>query len=133
MLQGKIESKPTNSHIRSENPSGRIDTHQCTVVDRLTGSDASNLVVLSWTIETSATEETDRHFEAERTFIAEVAEWLNSHIQDKTIKQLILIAPPKALVTLRNTSCPSRATVIAEITKDLVKLPIPEIEKHLVA
>lgn len=44
----------------------------------------------------------------------------------------MLIAPPKALGTLREHLLPfARATVLAEIAKDFVKLPIPEIEMHL--
>jgi protein required for attachment to host cells len=96
------------------------------------GSDRPGRVYQSQGTARSAMEETDWHSEAERTFLAKVAEWLNSHVQDRTIRQLMLIAPPKALATLREHLLPStRVTVIAEIAKDLVKLPIPEIEKHL--
>lgn len=98
------------------------------------GSDRPGRVCQSQGTARSAMEETDRHSEAERTFLAKVAEWLNSHVQDNTIRQIMLIAPPKALGTLREHLLPfARATVIAEIAKDLVKLPIPEIEKHLAA
>jgi protein required for attachment to host cells len=98
------------------------------------GSDRPGRVYQSQGTARSAMEEKDRHSEAERTFLAKLAEWLNSHVQDNTIKQLMLIAPPKALGILRGHLLPlARARIVAEIAKDLVKLPIPEIEKHLAA
>jgi protein required for attachment to host cells len=47
-------------------------------------------------------------------------------------KSLILVAPPRALGVLRQTySHNLRAAVRAEIDKDLVRLPVHEIEEHL--
>jgi protein required for attachment to host cells len=46
--------------------------------------------------------------------------------------KLVLVAPPKALGILRKHLAPAtRAVVIGEVAKDLVKFPIPEIEKYL--
>ncbi|MEK1891289.1 MAG: host attachment family protein [Phyllobacterium sp.] len=98
------------------------------------GSDRQGRTYKSQGAARSAVEETDWHSEAERSFLAKVADWLNSGVQDHSIRQVVLIAPPKALGILRDHLLPStRATVIAEIAKDLVKMPIPEIEKHLAA
>lgn len=52
------------------------------------GSDRPGRVYQSQGTARSAMEETDRHSEAERIFRAKVAEWLNSHVRDNTIKQL---------------------------------------------
>lgn len=98
------------------------------------GKDRPGRVYQSQGTARSAIEETDRHSEAEQVFLAKVAEWLNAHVQDNMIKKLMVIAPPKALGTLREHLLPStRVAIIAEIAKDLVKLPILEIEKHLAA
>ena len=49
-------------------------------------------------------------------------------------KSIILVAPPRALGMIRPAySHALRAAVRAEVDKDLVKLPIHEIEKHLTA
>ena len=49
-------------------------------------------------------------------------------------KSIIVVAPPRALGMIRPAySHALRAAVRAEVHKDLVKLPIHEIEKHLTA
>jgi protein required for attachment to host cells len=51
---------------------------------------------------------------------------------EREAKSLILVAPPRALGVLRQAlSTPLRSAVRGEIDKDLVKLPVYEIEKHL--
>ena len=48
------------------------------------------------------------------------------------VKSLVIVAPPRALGVLRQAySHNLRAAVQAEIDKDLVRLPVHEIEKHL--
>jgi protein required for attachment to host cells len=42
------------------------------------------------------------------------------------------VAPPRALGLIRNAYTPAlRAAVKAEIDKDLVRMPVHQIEKHL--
>ena len=49
-------------------------------------------------------------------------------------KSLIIVAPPRALGVLRQSySHELRNALRAEIDKDLVKMPVHEIEKHLAA
>jgi protein required for attachment to host cells len=49
-------------------------------------------------------------------------------------KSIIMVAPPRALGVLRPAySHALKAAVRTELDKDLVKLPIYEIEKHLTA
>ncbi|MEK1889755.1 MAG: host attachment family protein [Phyllobacterium sp.] len=108
-----------------------FETHAPT---REQGSERPGRVYQSQGAARSAVQQTDRHSKAERTFLAEVAGWLNGHVQNHTIERVVLIAPPRALGTLREYLIPStRALIIAEIAKDPVKLPIPEIEKYLAA
>ncbi len=109
-------------------------TLQADTPTRELGTDRPGRVYQSQGAARSATEDTDWHSQAERDFLVNVAEWLNAHVQDNTIKKLVVIAPPKALGILRENLLPAtRTVIIAQIAKDLVKLPIPDIEKHLAA
>ena len=137
-LEGKKGFWISGNHRRAQNLSPsqecsrRPVTFEVHPPTREQGSDRPGRVYQSQGTARSAMEETDRHSEAERIFLAKVAERLNSHVRDNTIKQLMLIAPPKALGTLREHLLPfARATVLLDIANDFVKLPIPEIEKHL--
>ena len=80
----------------------------------------------------SAIEEADWHLQAEQTFLQDIAQQLDASVRDLLIDKLVLVAPPKALGILRRHLAPTtRAVVIGEVAKDLVKFPIPEIEKYL--
>jgi protein required for attachment to host cells len=47
-------------------------------------------------------------------------------------KALIVVAPPRTLAELRNAFHPDvKVCIVAEINRDLTKLPIGEIERHL--
>lgn len=80
----------------------------------------------------SAVANTDWHeFEKER-FAHEVAGILRKAALEKRFKQLVLIAPPKALGNLRdNLDKETRDLVIGELDKDLTNHEVGEIEKHL--
>jgi protein required for attachment to host cells len=80
----------------------------------------------------SAMEETDWHEQAERRFMTDLARRLDAAIQAGKTDALILVAPPRALGMLRQASTQTmRRAIRGEINKDLVKLPVPEIERHL--
>lgn len=82
----------------------------------------------------SAMEETDFHEQAEGDFLKSIAEMLNERVYSKAIERYILIAPPKALGILRPSLDPGAiGAMSAEVQKDLVKMPVADIEKHLVA
>ncbi len=54
--------------------------------------------------------------------------------QAKDAHRIVLIAPPKALGTLRPAlSVETQAAISAELAKDYTNLPIDEIERHLAA
>ncbi|MGH6727801.1 MAG: host attachment protein [Pseudolabrys sp.] len=80
----------------------------------------------------SAVEQTDWHDQAERAFLIELAHKLDAAVAAGKAKSIILAASPRALGMIRPAySHALRAAVRAEVDKDLVKLPVHEIEKHL--
>jgi protein required for attachment to host cells len=82
----------------------------------------------------SAVEQTDWHVQEETRFLQKLAGHLEAAVNAGDVKSLIVVAPPRALGVLRQAySHNLRAAVRAEIDKDLVKLPVHEIEKHLAA
>jgi protein required for attachment to host cells len=82
----------------------------------------------------SAMEQTDWHTQEEDRFLRKLADGLNAAVNAGTAKSLIVIAPPRALGVLRQAYSQNlKAALRAEIDKDLVKLPLHEIERHLAA
>jgi protein required for attachment to host cells len=82
----------------------------------------------------SAVAQTDWHDQAEQTFLTELAQRLDAAVKSHQVKSMILVAPPRALGMIRSIySQALRGAVRAEVDKDLVKLPVHEIEKHLTA
>ena len=80
----------------------------------------------------SAMKQTDWHLQAEQRFLQRLAVHLDAAINAGQTKSLIVVAPPRALGVLRQAySHNLRAALRAEIDKDLVKLPVYQIEKHL--
>ena len=84
--------------------------------------------------ERSADEQTDWHLQAEAAFLERVMKRLDQAVAAGRMKSLIVVAPPRALgIIRRHYSHALRAALQAEIDKDLVKMPVYEIEKHLAA
>ncbi|ANK85004.1 MULTISPECIES: baeRF12 domain-containing protein [Rhizobium] len=82
----------------------------------------------------SAVEETSWQEQAEAQFLKHVAERMDELTQAKDARRIVLIAPPKALGTLRPAlSAETQAAISAELAKDYTNLPIDEIERHLAA
>jgi protein required for attachment to host cells len=82
----------------------------------------------------SSVSQTDWHDQEEQTFLAELVKKLDAAVEQHKIKSLIVVAPPRALGVIRSLySTALRAAVRAELDKDLVKMPLHEIEKHLTA
>jgi protein required for attachment to host cells len=82
----------------------------------------------------SAVEQTDWYDEAERTFLRTLATRLDTEIAQRSHGPLIVVAAPRALGMLRDAYSPAvRKAVAAEVAKDMVKMPIHEIEKALAA
>lgn len=81
----------------------------------------------------SAVEITDLHALAEAEFLRGLAGRLSELVQGGA-GRILIVAPPKALGTLREAlSAQVKAVVDGEMAKDLVKMPIDEIERHIAA
>jgi protein required for attachment to host cells len=81
----------------------------------------------------SAVEQTDWHAQEEEKFLRKLADHLDVAVKAGQAKSLFMVAPPRALGILRQAySHNLRSALRAEIDKDFVKLPVHEIEKHLV-
>ena len=98
------------------------------------GSDAPGRAFASVGSARAAMDETDWHEQSERRFLEKLAARLDAAVQSGETKSLVIAAPPRALGTLRQAySQGLRNALTAEIDKDLVKMPVHEIEKHLAA
>ena len=96
------------------------------------GTDAPGRSINSVDARRSAMEQTDWHQQAEERFLQKLAGHLDAAVNSGQAKSLIVVAPPRALGVLRQAySHNLRAALRAEIDKDLVKLPLYQIEKHL--
>jgi protein required for attachment to host cells len=82
----------------------------------------------------SAMEQVDWHELEEQRFLQKLLDYLNAAVHAGQIKSLLIVAPPRALGVLRQSySHELRKALRGEIDKDLVKMPVHEIEKHLAA
>ena len=98
------------------------------------GTDAPGRSINSVGARRSAMEQTDYHEQAEQRFLADLSKRLDAAVMGGEAKSLVLVAPPRALGVIRQTSTPNlRKAVRAEIDKDFVKMPVHEIERHLAA
>jgi protein required for attachment to host cells len=80
----------------------------------------------------SSVEQTDWHDQSERLFLVQLANHLDGAIVAGKTKSLIMVAPPRALGMIRPAySHALKGAVRAEVDRDLVKMPVHEIEKHL--
>jgi protein required for attachment to host cells len=96
------------------------------------GTDAPGRTINSIGGQRSAMDQTDWHDQEEQRFLHSLLGRLDAALNQGQTKSLIVVAPPRALGVLRpGYSHALRAAVRHEIDKDLVKLPVPEIERHL--
>ncbi len=97
------------------------------------GTDAPGRSIQSVGSARSAMEQTDWHEQAERAFLSELVTRLDAAVSAGDVKSIVIVAPPRALGVLRQgyTAALKRA-LRDEIHKDFVKMPVHEIEKHLV-
>ena len=126
--------------LRNDGDAGLVNL---TVVDHLSqpdeatrdlGSDQPGRVHQSQGAGRSAMEDTDWHEQAEADFLKDVARKVEQLVNTHEIKAMMLVAPPRALGILRSELSGLPAGVLrAEVDKDLVKLTVSEIEKHLAA
>jgi protein required for attachment to host cells len=101
---------------------------------RAQGTDSPGRVHASMGHARSSVEQTDWHDEAERSFLKGVADRLDIAIMSGETTTLNVVAAPRALGMIRHAYSPAvRKALKVELDRDLVKLPVHEIEKHLLA
>ena len=99
---------------------------------RLQGSDQPGRAFSSIDGRRGAMEQADWHELEEQKFARDVAVALQKIVRERKIKALVVAAPPKTLAELRQAfGSDVKKCILAEIDKDLTKLPVYEIEKHL--
>jgi protein required for attachment to host cells len=97
------------------------------------GTDALGRVRPSTGTAESSVEQTDWHNASEREFLKRLAQELEQAVPSGSVNRLIVVAPSRALGSLRRAYSPTlRATIASEISKDLVKAPIWEIERQII-
>jgi protein required for attachment to host cells len=80
----------------------------------------------------SAVTQTDWHDEAERAFLKSLAARLHRAVTTGETRALTIVASPRALGMIRENYTPAvRSALDREVAKDLVKMPIHEIESFL--
>ena len=98
------------------------------------GTDSPGSVHQSMGGARSSVEQTDWHDEAERAFLKTLAERLNLAVTSGETTALTMVASPRALGMIRaDYSAAVRKAIHGELHKDLVKMPVHEIEKQLLA
>ncbi len=101
---------------------------------RAQGSDAPGSVRQSTGSARSSVEQTDWHDQAERAFLKALADRLNIAVTTGETTALTIVASPRALGMIRpDFSDAVRKAIHGEVAKDLVNMPIDEIEKQLLS
>jgi protein required for attachment to host cells len=81
----------------------------------------------------SAIEPTDWHDLEEHRFVERVSKALERLTRERKAPALALVAPPRTLADLRAALASDvKEKVVLEINKDLTRMPVWEIEKHVV-
>jgi len=79
-------------------------------------------------------EEVDFHQQEENRFAADMAAMLKARALSNDYESLVVVAPPRTLGELRRHYHKEvEKRLVAEVPKDLVNVPVPEIEKILQA
>ena len=127
ILENMGDAKFPNLRLRETHEQSDSPTH-------LQGTDNPGRVHASVGKSRSSVEQTDWHDLAERAFLRDLAARLDAAIVAKQTKHLFVVAPPRALGMLREAYTPQvRKALQGEIDKDLIGIPIHEIEKRLFA
>jgi protein required for attachment to host cells len=98
------------------------------------GSDAPGRVHQSMGGARSSIEQTDWHDESERAFLKALADRLDVAVTTGETRALTMVASPRALGMIRSDySVAVRKALQGELGKDLVRMPVHEIEKQLLS
>ena len=127
ILENRGDRLFPNLHTREVHEQPNPSTHA-------QGSDAPGRVHQSNGGGRSSVEQTDWHDESERSFLKALAERLDLAITSGETSAVTMVASPRALGMIRSDySAAVRKALHGEIAKDLVKMPVHEIEKQLLA
>jgi protein required for attachment to host cells len=81
----------------------------------------------------SAVGQTDWHDQAEAKFLKDLTGKIHLAVHGGETRELVIVAPSRALGMIRKNYTPAiKEALREEIDKDLVKMPVDQIEKHLV-
>jgi protein required for attachment to host cells len=98
------------------------------------GSDTPGRVHQSMGSARSSVEQTDWHDASERSFLKTLADRLDVAVTAGETTAVTMVASPRALGMIRSDySVAVRKALHGEVAKDLVKMPVHEIEKQLLA
>lgn len=98
------------------------------------GTDRPGRVHESAGVSRSAVEQTDWQEQAENDFLKEIGQHLDQAVRKGEAHTLIVVAAPRALGILRGTySHGVKEALATEIAKDMVNMPVYQIEKQLTA
>lgn len=96
------------------------------------GADRPGRVQESATTARSAVGQTDWHDQAEQDFLKTLAGHLGKALEKGEVKSMIIVAAPRALGMIRpHYSQALKDAISAEIDKDMVNMPVYEIEKQI--
>ena len=127
ILENRGDRMFPNLHTREVHEQPDLSTHA-------QGSDAPGRVHQSMGGARSSVEQTDWHDESERSFLKTLAERLDVAVTTGETSAVTVVASPRALGMIRaDYSVAVRKALQGEIAKDLIKMPVYEIEKQLLA
>lgn len=127
ILENRGDRVFPNLHTREVHEQPTPSTHA-------QGSDAPGRVHQSSGVARSSVEQTDWHDESERAFLKTLAERLDVAVTTGETSAVTMVASPRALGMIRSDySAAFRKALHGEIAKDLIKMPVYEIEKQLLA
>lgn len=127
ILENRGDRVFPNLHTREVHEQPNSSTHA-------QGSDAPGRVHPMHGGARSSVEQTDWHDESERAFLKTLAERLDLAVTTGETSAVTMVASPRALGMIRSDySAAVRKALHGEIAKDLIKMPVYEIEKQLLA
>ena len=127
ILENRGDRVFPNLHTREVHEQPNPSTHA-------QGSDAPGRVHQSNGGGRSSIDQTDWHDESERSFLKTLAERLDLAITSGETSAVTMVASPRALGMIRSDySAAVQKALHGEIAKDLIKMPVYEIEKQLLA
>ena len=127
ILENRGDRLFPNLHTREVHEQPDLSTHA-------QGSDAPGRVRQSTGAARSSIEQTDWHDESERLFLKTLADRLDTAVTTGETSAVTIVASPRALGMIRTDYTSAvRNALQGEIAKDLIKMPVHEIETQLLA